>query len=505
MAPREKVLELDAEVLSAEDSMEVSPKQAPELRRPRLHYLDWLRLLLVLAVVYAHTSKSGITTGGGFNEAWLVDDRTLFDHKDYADLFASLRGKAHHGPVSGQCVPAHHAPARYPPRVVGRSPLTVRWISIARQWALPLLFWVSGAAVACSYQGGAPRGLLKLGCFTALGMGLNAALWFLGPMDPMCFIGNPDCEGKGLVFSFTVVPWAGMVFAILFQMWYTVMLMGFCITNWPFLALVYGSATGLWALGLQWAITMFIYLFFLCLADGLAVPRLLVTMLATMEVAWLALVALLSPGLEGCERPRWLPVRAVHYLLAGISIAQFGAMPFAHQMESIGATYILYMVAGFNRFFNLGFIMTTSRLSSDERKTGALLSRVWPLAIAVVLFTAPSTNWDLAGMLTYPFFLDTVDRILYVSGAMVLTFLIDRCSHCMNCEALPGILGQTALILYLFHPVLITVLLHFGMRRVPMVWLACVAIALAIAAVVEWAPTVPSKDSRDSSSDEEDE
>lgn len=45
------------------------PTQAASARRVsvRLDYLDWLRLLMVMAVVYAHTAVSGLRGGGGFH------------------------------------------------------------------------------------------------------------------------------------------------------------------------------------------------------------------------------------------------------------------------------------------------------------------------------------------------------------------------------------------------------------------------------------------------------
>mmetsp|Transcript_116643 Transcript_116643/g.310318 ORF Transcript_116643/g.310318 Transcript_116643/m.310318 type:complete len:113 (+) Transcript_116643:881-1219(+) len=101
-------------------------------------------------------------------------------------------------------------------------------------------------------------------------------------------------------------------------------------------------------------------------------------------------------------------------------------------------------------------------------------------------------------MLTYPFFLSVTDRALYVSGATALVFLLDRCGRCARCEELPGFLGQSALVLYLFHPVLITVLLHSGLRSVPQVWCAACCLGLAISAFLEWVPSsAPSKDAQD--------
>mmetsp|Transcript_83291 Transcript_83291/g.236031 ORF Transcript_83291/g.236031 Transcript_83291/m.236031 type:complete len:510 (+) Transcript_83291:36-1565(+) len=469
----------------------------------RLHFLDWLRLLMVAGVVYTHTAKSGITGGGGFDEAWLVDDRSLFDHRNYAEMYAHLDSSSgYRGPVSGQCAPTNSAnrsqPAAHPakPRR-GRSPLNVRWISIARQFCLPLLFWVSGASVACSYRGGVPRGLDKLAAFTALGMAANACLWFLGPLDDSCFVDNPDCSGKGLVFSFTIVPWAGSAFAILFQMWYTVVLTVLSLLNWPLLAASYNEDAQPWLLPIQWLLNMAFYAGFILKAGATcALPGLALGLLAVLEAMFLALTALGAPALAD-NRPDWLPVRGLHYLLAGVALVQFGAVPYAESMHTIGFAYVAYIFVGFNRFFQLGFLLTRARLSAEGDLVEPLVSRAWPLGLVLCIGVAPSTNWDLAGMLTYPFYVNILDRCLYVAGAVTVMFLLDRFSRVMVCDALPQVLGHASLVLYLTHPVLITLFLSMGLRSVPIIWLCCAVVAISLAAFLGRLQTLGSKGAKE--------
>merc|ERR1719379_2952535 len=105
----------------------------------RLDFLDWLRSFLVVLVVFSHVFLT----------------LTPLESSEYAldDL-----GEA--------------------------STLASRWISVARPWCLPMLFWVSGASCACVPSKSALRGLPNIFVITLVGMGLNAMMWFLGPRDP---------------------------------------------------------------------------------------------------------------------------------------------------------------------------------------------------------------------------------------------------------------------------------------------------------------------------------
>mmetsp|Transcript_127728 Transcript_127728/g.367656 ORF Transcript_127728/g.367656 Transcript_127728/m.367656 type:complete len:223 (+) Transcript_127728:2-670(+) len=174
--------------------------------------------------------------------------------------------------------------------------------------------------------------------------------------------------------------------------------------------------------------------------------------------------------------------------MAVVALFQFGAVRFADKIDTIGGAYLVFMGTGFNRFFDLGFLMTHARMEGPLRKDSVqpLLSEVWPVSLLLVTVVAPSTNWDLAGMLTYPFFHEAGDRLLYVGGAVTLVFVLDRVSRGVHCTPLPGVLGQTSLALYLFHPLLITGLLQLGMRSVMHVWISAAIFALAVVSGVEF-------------------
>merc|ERR1711957_623751 len=99
-------------------------------------------------------------------------------------------------------------------------------------------------------------------------------------------------------------------------------------------------------------------------------------------------------------------------------------------------------------------------------------------------------NWQLAGMLTYPYYGYATSRVRYVVGAVVITFILDRVSRVLKAEPLPALLGNTSLSLYLFHPVFITVLLQLGMRNVFNVWLVAIIIAFLLVAAATYLPTL---------------
>lgn len=402
-----------------------------------------------------------------FNAQWLVDDRTLYFDSSYPA--AMLRAGADGQPD-------------------GPSPYAIRWVSIIRQWCLPLLFWVSGAAVGCSYRGGVPRGLAKLVGFSLIGMSFNAVLWFLSPRINECLVDMPECAGKGVLFDFSICGRAGMAFAIVFQMWYTILLFALTLANWPMFAAVYGAAGGA-MLAAQWVINVgLLYAPLLFLAGSkIPSPMRLLAELAGLDALFVAVLALNAPRVGQGWRPSWMPVRLLHYLLAGVVIIQFGALRFADEMKHIGPAYLLYGLTGFNRFFGLGFVMTHDRQVGPTKIDTAqpLLSRAWPVMLLLVTAVAPSTNWDVAGMLTYPFFADCVDRCLYVAGAVALMFILDRVSRGVQCMPLPNVLGQTSLLLYLIHPVLITVLLWSGRRSVMHVWLLSVSTVAIFMALFE--------------------
>uniref|UniRef100_A0A7S3HJK1 Uncharacterized protein n=1 Tax=Spumella elongata TaxID=89044 RepID=A0A7S3HJK1_9STRA len=124
--------------------------------------------------------------------------------------------------------------------------------------------------------------------------------------------------------------------------------------------------------------------------------------------------------------------------------------------------------------------MTFARRGPSGDRAQPLMSSCWPVMLVLFTFVSPSTNWELAGMLTYPFFRSARDRCVYIAGAFVVTFCLDRLSRTVYCRPLPDVLANTSLFLYLFHPVIITVLLQVGCRDVVSVWIGSFLISVLL-------------------------
>jgi len=393
---------------------------------------------------------------------YLLDDISLWDFYKYREAMSSSGYLGYQGGTH-------------------RSPYSMRWISVIRQWCLPVLFWVSGAAIACSYRGGCPRGIDKLMMFTAVGMGINACLWCVSPMEKECTItkmSEPECQNKGLLVDFSICGGAGAWFAILFQMWYTIALSGLTIINWPLLAVTQGSCRPAWLI-FQGLLNASILSGFLYVAGGSPDPAGVAISLFIYEAVFQFLCMLNARAVSSCRWPDWLPIRLLHYLLALVTISQFSLIRFADEMLHINGAYLTFINTGFSKFFCMGFIMTDAR-KGPHRLPEPLVSACWPVMLFVIAVVSPSTNWQLAGMMTYPFFHEASARFLYVSGAMVMVFCLDRISRGLACRPLPDVLSHMSLLAYLIHPALITILLAFGMREVMHVWLSVLGLCLLI-------------------------
>lgn len=440
----------------------------PAPKPARLHFLDWFRVLLVSDVVYAHTLRAS-GNSGGLDEPWLVD-------------------RPHH-PLSGG---------------EDASPLAARWLSVIRPWAMPLLFWVSGAALACSYRKGMKFGPL-LG-FGAAGIVCNALLWWLSPRDPAC--GPSDaCAGRGVLFDFAVVHHGGHVFPYVFQMWYVIALVLMMLINTTLVRYLAtpaetrlvdgvgdGTSRDIKPLLLQYGVSALLIVVGVTLnGRDCQSPTAAVAILLLSELCFLGLVALLK------QRRRGLSTRTLHYALVAMAVLQFAVPPFARTIQDVSASFVVFALVGFNMFFRLGFLMTRARtphaLWADAAPTA---SRLWPVALFGWVLCAPSTNWMLAGNLTYPYFPATLDRVHYVTGAVITIFAIDRASRVVECVAVPGVLNKASLGLYLFHPLLITVLMQVGVTSPAAIWALCQATATAVAAAAgRKAPRATPPGSRD--------
>lgn len=113
---------------------------------------------------------------------------------------------------------------------------------------------------------------------------------------------------------------------------------------------------------------------------------------------------------------------------------------------------------GFNKSFQLGFILTVARLPNQEEAL-PIVSIYWPMMVILRTLTAPSSNWYAAGNLTYPYYPRLLDRADYVAGAVIFMFVVDRVGRAIECHALPSWLANGALLLYLIHPWLMALLI----------------------------------------------
>lgn len=455
LVPPERQTSLE-ESSEAESLLDAAPAKPA---RSRLDFLDWLRFTFVCVVVFAHVCLSGLKGNGGFEQNWVIDDHTLFNEKSYMEHM-------------------YPDPSSMP---TGPSPLSMRWISTLRQWALPGLFWVSGAAGACSYRGGMPRGMPRILALSAVGMLSNAVLWYTSPQDSSCIIDTPECQGRGLLFDFHIASKAGAWFAVVFQMWYTLMLVVFMLLSWPLFSVVHGEA-GVCGLCAHYVVTMsFLGLLIFCpLGDGCPRPALAMAELCLLEAAFVALLAIDAPRLGRQRSSDWIPLRLQHYLMALVCLLQFACVPYADSMKSIGAPYLAFIGCGFLRCYQLGFVMTHARQGPEVDRAPPLCSQVWPIMLWILNYLLPSTNWQLAGMLTYPYYVNPVDRCFYIGGALMILFFIDRASRGVQAASFPFVLNIMSLVVYLFHPWFITFLLKLGMRDAHNTFVVCLVLAFAM-------------------------
>lgn len=337
--------------------------------------------------------------------------------------------------------------------------------------------------MAFSFKG-SPSGIGKIVLFTFIGMGFNALLWFAGPQDPNCDPHVPEsCKGKGIIFDFTICPWSGNLFPILFQMWYTVALALFMLLNTPLFRVVANNSPEspvACLLLVQWVCTCAIYAA-LERASGSRYPVPPLIWLCGFEALFL-FVASRVPYHRQCG----FPLRALHYLLGVILVLQFGGAPLADTISGIEPLFVLYIFTGFNKFFSLGFVMTRAHVESDGEEDQALMSKVWPLAIMPMVMSAPSTNWAKEGNLTYPYLPRVTDRLTYVAGGVIVMFVLDRVGRwATDCMPQPNTVFWTALVLYLLHPWFMALCVLFGLMDVYSVWLGSLAMGLILVLAVQ--------------------
>jgi len=406
----------------------------PKKMGERLHFLDWFRILMIWVVVYGHLFFSGI----------LPSPEVMEDNHAYA--------------WAGQ-----------------KSSLGVRYISIVRQWCIPLLFWVSGAAASISYKGDwmrLNRSLAKIGAITITGLFVNGLIWAASPQEPQCSPMSP-CTGKGTIFDFTVVPDAGKVFPVIFQMWFTMCLLLLMFLNRPLFCALSQQGSML-AVSVQWLCTMLLSTAALQVSAPkggsiLSTWPLLVWIALSEAIFDLAALATDSAWLDLGEEKR----RFLHYICAVAAVAQVSLSPMNVYLGNVTGLYIFLMC---NKLYALGFVMTKNRGNAAP-----LMSHVWPLVVVLGVLVAPSSSWSMSGHMTYPYYADALDRGLYLAGALTIIFALDRISRYITCKQLPDFLEKAGLLLYLLHPAIATCLIACGVQTIASVWLLATGIAVAIA------------------------
>jgi len=148
--------------------------------------------------------------------------------------------------------------------------------------------------------------------------------------------------------------------------------------------------------------------------------------------------------------------------------------------QYVGEVTIIYIFLMCNKLYALGFVMTYSR-----EAVGPCISRCWPVAFLLSVLVAPSSNWSMSGHMTYPYYDAALDRCLYLGGALVVIFSLDRVSRTIKCDSQPSWVGNGGLLLYLLHPAIATFLIAAGLRTQVGIWFGATCICMAIAAAFE--------------------
>merc|ERR1712129_427010 len=179
--------------------------------------------------------------------------------------------------------------------------------------------------------------------------------------------------------------------------------------------------------------------------------------------------------------------RARQYLLASLCVMQWAVSPVSRTSGTLSAGFAVYSFLGFNKAYIMGFVMIHDQINKSPDglivfdKLSPMCSVCWPLFPVMYAVVAPSTNWLLAGNLTYPYFSNAMDRVLYISGALLVIFTMHRASQEMqNTKVLPKWLEFTGLMLYLLHPAVVTISVRFGINDVATLWAGTVVVALML-------------------------
>eukprot|EP01062_Namystynia_karyoxenos_P013095 TRINITY_DN14718_c0_g1_i1.p1 TRINITY_DN14718_c0_g1~~TRINITY_DN14718_c0_g1_i1.p1 ORF type:complete len:480 (+),score=119.87 TRINITY_DN14718_c0_g1_i1:85-1440(+) len=364
----------------------------------RVHALDWVRGVLIFFVVYAHTSQSLGTLGAA------------------------------------------------------GSPSTA-YVSAARPWCIPLLFWVSGAASALSSR---DVRLLPLAAVLGAGVASNSLLWLAGPGDPACSSTSP-CPGKGRLFHFTIAPNSGHIFPLVYQMWYVAALLLFAALTRPLelrLRSCGEDPKGRWLmLGGQCAVTCGVYAALWATSQQ---PDGTLPALALSEGAFLLVC---GAGAAAPGRPR----RLLTYVAAVAGTAQF-TWPAIAGTGTVGSGMVLWFML-FKQHYVLGLMC---RAGEWGCKVAPLVSALWPVAglLGAVVLPAPP-QYAEGGALAYPYQQSAASRFGYAFAAVCVALCVDRLSRSVYCAPMPRALRMAALGMYLLHPWAVSIVCSLDYREPP--------------------------------------
>jgi len=287
--------------------------------------------------------------------------------------------------------------------------------------------------------------------------------------------------------NWVVAPRAGMLFAFMYQFWFTVFILVFLMENGLLIE-------ALWQInddvenervpdkslylrcGISWALSAVMTLALSFWSPvSILVPTLIIMGLEALFVILLVLSASM-PKESGSY------CRLCQYAAGFVGLLQYGILPLQHEDDMFDGRTCIYFHC-FKQMFLIGFIATIVR-----DKASKILSRIGPMVWVLSVFCTTTTNWHLSGVMTYPYFANLDERLFYNTGTWLRIFMVDRlsqmCAETQSLEALPWYLNIGGLLAYMFHPWVI-VLLSFvsGLEDWPFLF---VGILIGVFAFIAW-------------------
>ena len=333
----------------------------------------------------------------------------------------------------------------------------VRSMSACRPYCIPLLFFISGYALALKQENGW-RAAKASSAITGIGVLVNSALWELSPKDPACGPRTP-CPSSPSVFAFTFCPNTGKVFPRVFQFWFTIVLTAHLLCSMPLIVAIRGvhaSAEG----RRTWKSGALLGLLTPLLTTLTAAAPNLLSMSTIVIVAHLETIAsgaaLLSAIMPGAARAMMYVVGAV--AVAEASLKFPGMQVHGALSGEAGGAFPIYAFLLFHKFFVLGWLACTERYT-HSRGSSALVSRCWAVAILLFFAGRQSSNWNMHGHLTFPYFGDALRRGAYTAPIVFAALALDRLDRLLATSPqlqCPVFLRATGHYLYLTHSIAMT-------------------------------------------------